>query len=206
MDRNLYRLRLRSPLRWLSAVMSALAVVALAGVAGLTWLVAAAPFVVGLFLLAPPLGVYRHDETPTLRTTLSLEATAVESSTGATYRLTLVNHGAVTAVNFRVRLIVPEALAPRGAPHALLGTLLAGALGRHWFIETVNAGTAIAFRSGQPGSAGALVCPAQGRLELAELHLLNRGLAVRTPLAYQINGGNVGAVLAELRLDAGVAT
>jgi hypothetical protein len=196
------QVRLRSPLRWLSAVMSALAVVALAGVAGLTWLVIAAPVVAGLFLLAPPLGVYRHDEVVAARTQLTLEATSLPSELGAAYRLTLVNRGAVAAQDFRVRLIVPEALAPRGGPLALLGDLLAGELGRHWFTETVSAGTAITFRAGHVGTAGALSCPAHGRLELAELRLLNRGLAAQTPLAYQVNGGNVGATLSELTLPA----
>ena len=180
--------------------MSALAVVALAGVAGLTWLVAAAPFIAGLFLLAPPLGVYRHDETPTPRTHLTLEATPISSSSGALYRLTLVNGGSAVAVDFRIRLIVPVALAPRSGPIQPLGVLLAGALGRHWFTETVNGGITIAFRAGHVGSADAVACPAHGRLELAELRLLNAGLANRTPLSYQISGGNVGALLAELRL------
>ena len=75
-------------------------------------------------------------------------------------------------------------------------------MGRHWFTETVNAGTTIVFRAGQADSAGALSCPPHGQLDLAELRLLNGGLAARTPLAYQINGGNVGAVLGELMLPA----
>jgi hypothetical protein len=197
-----FRVRLRSPLRWLSAVMCALAALAVAGVSGQTWLVAAAPIVATLFLLAPPLGIFRHDETPAPRTQLTLHATPVAGSPGAAYRLTLVNRGATPAVDFRMRLIVPEELAPPSGPLKPLGELLAGQLGRHWFIETVNDGTAIVFRAGQAGSPEALICPADGQLDLAELRLLNAGLATRTPLAYQINGGNVGAVLAELKLPA----
>ena len=41
--------------------MSALAVLAAAGVSGQVWLVGVAPIVAALFLLAPPLGIYRHD-------------------------------------------------------------------------------------------------------------------------------------------------
>jgi hypothetical protein len=197
-----FRVRLRSPLRWLSAVMSALAVLAVAGVSGQTWLVAAAPIVAALFLLAPPLGIFRHDETPAPRTQLTLEASAIPGSPGATYRLTLVNRGATAAVDFRMRLIVPEALSPRSGPLKPLGALLAGQLGRHWFTETVNAGTTVVFRAGQPGAVDALSCPAHGQLDLAELRVLNAGPATQTPLAYQINGGNVGAVLAELKLPA----
>jgi hypothetical protein len=195
-----WRVRLRSPLRWLSAVMSALAVLAVAGVSGQTWLVAVAPVVAALFLLAPPLGIYRHDETPTPRTRLTLEATALASSPGAAYRLTLLNRGATPAVDFRMRLIVPEALSPRSGPLKPLGELLAGQLGQHWFTETVNNGTTIVFRAGHAGSPDAVTCPAHGQLDLAELRVLNAGLAARTPLAYQINGGNVGAVLGELQL------
>jgi hypothetical protein len=197
-----WRVRLRSPLRWLSAVMSGLAVLAAAGVSGQTWLVAVAPVVAALFLLAPPLGIYRHDETPAPRTRLTLEATAVDGSPGVAYRLTLVNNGATTAVDFRMRLIVPESLSPPGGPIRPLGALLAGDLGRHWFTETVSNGTTIVFRAGHAGSTDALTCPAHGQLDLAELRLLNAGLVTRTPLAYQINGGNVGAVLAELKLPA----
>jgi hypothetical protein len=182
--------------------MSALAVLAAAGVSGQTWLVAAAPAVAALFLLAPPLGIYRHDETPTPRTQLSLEATPVAGSPGAAYRLTLVNTGATPAVDFRMRLIVPEALSPRNGPLQPLGELLAGQLGRHWFTETVNQGTTIVFRAGHAENPDALTCPAHGQLVLAELRLLNAGLAARTPLSYQINGGNVGAVLDELQLPA----
>ena len=197
-----FRVRLRSPLRWLSAVMSALAVLAVAGVSGQTWLVAAAPVAAGVLLLAPPLGIYRHDETPEPRTRVTLEATPAAGSPGATYRLTLVNRGATPAVDFRMRLIVPEALSPRGGPIQPLGELLAGQLGRHWFTETVNDGTAIVFRAGHAENPDAVTCPGNGQLDLAELRLLNAGLAARTPLAYQVNGGNVGAVLDELQLQA----
>lgn len=197
---SVYRVRLRSPLRWLSALMSALAILALAGVSGAPWLVVAAPLVAGLFLLAPPLGVYRHDETPLPRARLALAAEPVEAARGAAYRLTLVNAGDVNAEDYRIRLIVPEALTPRDGPLKPLGQLLAGELGTHWFTETVQAGTAITFRAGDRADPAPVVCRAHESVALAELRVLNRGLLPRTPLAYQINGGNVGTVLAELRL------
>lgn len=196
------RQRLRSPLRWLSAGMSALFIFAMAGVLRTPALIPAAFVVAGLFLFAPPLGIYRHDETPAPRASLTLAATplADDGAGGARYLLTLINPGDVTARDFRVRLIVPATLAPPSAPVQPLARLCVGTLGEHWFTEHVQHGTALTFRAGGADAARAITCPAGGRVELAELRLLNRGRIAATPAPYQINGGNTGATLSELRL------
>ena len=56
--------RARSPLRWLWVGTSALGLLGLAGVTSQTWLILAIPFVCLAFLFAPPVGIFRHDETP----------------------------------------------------------------------------------------------------------------------------------------------
>ena len=60
--------RARSPLRWLWAGTSALGILAVAGITGQVWLVAIVPLVAAVLLFAPPVGVFRHDETPAPRT------------------------------------------------------------------------------------------------------------------------------------------
>lgn len=194
------RLRLRSPLRWLSATMSALMIFGLAGIFSAPWLLLAAPLVSGAFLLAPPLGVYRHDEIPKPITTLRLSATPLEPAANALrFRLTLHNDGDERADDFRIRLLVPHTLVPAEAARQLLPVLHLGALGRNWFIETIWVATAITFRAAPKGHAETIACPPHGQLELADLALPSDTPAAT--LDYQLSGGTARPVLGTLRLD-----
>jgi hypothetical protein len=198
-----FGVRLRSPLRWLWAVMSALAVLAFAAVVQSPWLLVGIPPLVAVVLLGPPIGIFRHDETPAARTGLYLEALAADdpaSAPGTRVRVELVNAGAVTAANFRIRIVIPPTLAPRGGPLRPLGRTFAGEHGRHWFIESVYDATAITFRSGEPDEPGAIRCAPGTRQALAELQFMNRGLLAGAALDYQISGGNAKPVLGRLEL------
>jgi hypothetical protein len=201
------RHRLRSPLRWLSAVMSALLVTAFAGVLS-PWLLLAVPVVGAVFLLAPPLGIYRHDETPPDRPGVRLEGYAVDGG-GATpvnavrFRLVLVNPGTADAEDFRVRLLVPHSLVPPGARVGPLGKLLVGELGTNWFVDSAGDATAITLRSARRDSQPRISCPAGSRTELAELILPALDRQAAFVLDYQVSGGSVQATLGRLRLAAG---
>jgi hypothetical protein len=197
-----YRQRLRSPLRWLSAVMGGLMMVALAGIAQQPWLVIAAPVLFLLFLFAPPIGIYRHDETPVEMTRAHLEATpiALAGSSADGFRLTLVNDGDVAAVNFRMRLLIPVDLVPAEVASRALGTLHLGTLGQHWFTETTHTATAITFRAGRPNEPLAVVCAPRSRCDLIDLLLPAQQAPYDVQFDYQINGGTVSAALSQVRL------
>jgi hypothetical protein len=197
---------LRSPLRWLSALMSALLVALFAGIVA-PWLLLAVPLVAGVFLLAPPIGIYRHDETPPGRTGVRLEAYPVDDPSDALanavrYRLVLVNPGAVDAEDFRVRLLVPHALVPPDTHVRPLGKLLVGELGRNWFIESVHDATAITLRTAPRGATEEISCAAGSRTELADLVLPSRGGQAEIVLDYQVSGGSVEATLDRLHFPA----
>lgn len=175
-------------------------IVALAAIVG-TWFVALAPIVAGLFLLAPPIGIYKHDETPVVRTGVRLDASALDDQPDHTlrFRLTLVNPGAVAADNFRIRLLVPHTLVPAQAANRLLGPILIGAMGQNWFVDTAYDATAITFRAGQSDT---ISCPPGGRLDLADLNLPVQARPFDITLEYQVSGGSAAPALDRLRLRA----
>lgn len=177
--------------------MSALLIVALAAIAG-PWFIVLAPIVAGLFLLAPPIGIFKHDETPVARTGVRLEATALEgSATALRFRLALVNPGDVPANDFRIRLLVPRTLVPASVSSRLLGPTYAGAHGRNWFIDTTDDAIAITFRAGRGDE---IQCPPAGRLELADLNLPGQARPLDVVLEYQVSGGSAAPTLDRLRL------
>lgn len=178
--------------------MSAMMIVGLGAIAG-PWLIVLAPIVAGLFLLAPPIGIYRHDETPVPRAAVALEA--VERDTGSTtalvFRLVLLNPGDVQASDFRIRLLVPQTLVPASAATRVLGTILAGEHGRNWFIDTTHDAIAITFRARIHDD---IHCPAKSKLELADLYLPVQARPLDIDLEYQVSGGSASPTLGRLRL------
>ena len=192
--------RWRSPLRWLWTVIGSLAVLGAAGLSGSAWLLLALPLVWAIFLLAPPIGVFRHDEAPPARTGLTVELTPVDDAVFGSqgYWIVLVNGSDHEAGGFALRLLVPRALAPRNHPVKPLGRLNVGELGQQWFIESVEGATALTFRSSAWPDA-APTFPAHSRIELAELRL-PAGRQVSSRLSYQISGGTAATVLGELEL------
>lgn len=190
--------RWKSPLRWLWTLIGSLAVIGAAGLTGMPWFLVALPVVWAAFLLAPPLGVFRHDERSPTRVGVQLELTPVSDAVFGSqgYWIELVNSGSVAATGFALRMLVPETLSPRNHPVRPLGRINSGELGRSWFIESVEGATALTFRPGDefsftPGS----------RTQLAELRL-PAGRAGPAKIAYQISGGTAAAVLGELELPA----
>jgi hypothetical protein len=178
--------------------MSALMIVGLAAIAG-PWFILLAPIVAGIFLLAPPVGIYKHDETPPPRTGVQLEAIALDddASHTARFQLVLVNPGDVPASDFRIRLLVPQSLVPARSVDRLLGPQLVGTLGRNWFVDSTHDAIAITFRA---GASDAIHCPAGGQLDLAELHLPAQSRPLNVTLEYQVSGGSAAPALNRLRL------
>ena len=195
----MWRVRLRSPPRGLSAVMGSLPLFGLAGILGHPWIIAGIPVLVGLFVLAPPLGVYRHDETPAARANLVLVANPDAERLG-TFRLAVVNDGDVVASDFRIRLLIPHGIVPAGHQDRLLGRILSGEPGRNWFVDSSGPATAITFRAAMKGERPGIVCPARGRLDLAELRFPPQGAPYDVVLDYQISGGSAAPALGELAL------
>jgi hypothetical protein len=180
--------------------MSALMIVALASIAG-TWFIVLAPIVAGLFLLAPPIGIYKHDETPAPRTVVKLDAIALDDvpANAVRFRLILVNPGDVPASDFRIRLLVPQRLVPASSSSKLLGPVHTGVHGRNWFIDSTHDAIAITFRA---GGADDIMCPPGGRLELADLNLPRQAHPLDVTLEYQVSGGSAAPTLDRLRLRA----
>jgi hypothetical protein len=178
--------------------MSVLMIVGLAAIAGPGFILLA-PVVAGLFLLAPPIGIYKHDETPPPRTGVQLEAVALDDDAPHTlrFRLVLVNPGDVAASDFRIRLLVPQTLVPAKSSSRLLGQLLTGAHGRNWFIDSTHDAIAITFRA---GASDEISCPPGGRLVLADLHLPGQSRPLDVTLEYQVSGGSAVPALDRLRL------
>lgn len=175
--------------------------VGLAAIAG-PWLIVLAPVVAGLFLLAPPIGIYKHDEAPPPRTGVRLEAVAVDSDTAHTlrFRLVLINPGDVPASDFRMRLLIPQTLVPASASPRLLGPLLVGEQGRNWFIDSTHDAIAVTFRAGRPGAVDEIICPRESQLELADLNLPGHSHPLDVFLEYQVSGGSASPTLDRLRL------
>jgi hypothetical protein len=202
-----WRVRIRSPLRWLSAVMTSLLIIVIAGGADFPWLLLAIPVAVGLFLFAPAIWVYQHDETPIKRTGMTLEAYPVAANPGsvgtARFRLVLSNHGEVPAHDVRVRLLIPTSIIPADSRTRPIGNLLVGELGRNWFVDTAYDATAITLRTARPGDPEEIVCPANSSMELADLLLPMQGAPYDIQFDYQISGGSAKATLGELRIHSG---
>jgi hypothetical protein len=186
--------------------MSALLIFGLAAIFG-PWLIALAPVVAGLFLLAPPIGVYQHDETPVPRVTLRLVVSDTTSASDRRanerrYLLTLLNDGPALAVDFRVRIVIPHLLVPPHAASRLLGALHAGSLGRNWAIESAVGATSVTFRAGRPADAGVILLHPGDSLDLADLILPIQVLAEAVELEYQVSGGSSRPILARVGLPA----
>ena len=192
--------RWRSPLRWLWTVIGSLAVLGAAGLSGSAWLLLALPVVWAVFLLAPPIGVFRHDESPPARIGLTVELAPVDDSVFGSqgFWIVLVNDSDSEAGGFALRLLVPWTLSPRNHPVKPLGRINGGELGQQWFIESMEGATALTFRPSARTDA-APIFPAHSRIELAELRL-PAGRQVSSRLSYQISGGSAATVLGELML------
>lgn len=198
------RTRLSSPLRWLSALMSALMLLAIASIIEAPLLMLTIPVIAGAFLLAPAVGVYKHDESPNLSANVTLKArydAAGSSATGSAFRLTLVNHSPVAASDFRIRLLIPHSIVPREAGSRPLGDLHVGALGVHWFIDSMADAIAVTFRSAPRVSPSSVVVPADSELAIANLVLPKQRAGSVIHLDYQLSGGSVKATLSHLRLE-----
>lgn len=199
--------RIRSPLRWLWAFIGSLAMLAIAGLTGYVWFAFLVPVVIVLFLIGPPLGVFKHDEKLVPRTGLALEATMVEGATSSPgsapvvrYTLALRNDGTVDAHDFSVRLLVPDAIAPRNGLVKPLGKIHRGQVGKHWFTESAYDATALTFRTRiAPGDD--VVCRAGESIEIAELHFMLELEPHGTVLDYQVSGGSAKPALGQVRLD-----
>ncbi|CAN5121834.1 hypothetical protein BH23CHL1_BH23CHL1_05680 [soil metagenome] len=199
--------RIRSPLRWLWAFIGSLAMLAIAGLTGIGWFALGVPVAIGLFLFAPPLGLFRHDEQVIQRAGIALSTTKIDrplatpgSSPIAGYTLILRNDGLTNAEDFSLRLLVPDTLSPRNGPVKPLGRILRGQMGTHWFIEGAYDATALTFRTRlAPGDD--FVCHAGESMQIAELHFS----ADRDPhgavLDYQVSGGSAKAALGQVRLS-----
>lgn len=199
--------RIRSPLRWLWAFIGSLAMLAIAGLTGVAWFALGVPMAIGLFLLAPPLGLFKHDEHVVQRAGLTLSASEVERPLGspgsapiAGYTLILRNDGLTDAEDFSLRLLVPNTLAPRKGPVKPLGRILRGQMGMHWFIEGAYDATALTFRTRiAPGDD--FVCRAGQSMEIAELHFSPERNPHGAVLDYQVSGGSAKAALGQVRLS-----
>lgn len=179
-------------------------IVALAAIAG-PWLIVLAPIVAGIFLLAPPIGIYKHDETPVPRTGIRLEAVPLDddSATSLRFRLVLINPGDVVASDFRIRLLVPQSLVPASASARLLDPIHSGAHGRNWFVDSTYDAIAITFRAGK---ADDIQCPPAGRLDLADLNLPGQARPLDAVLEYQVSGGSAAPALDRLPLRSSGST
>ena len=199
--------RIRSPLRWLWAFIGSLSMLAIAGLTGIVWIAFLAPFVVALFLAAPPLGVFKHDERIIPRTGLTLTATeSLETGNppgGAPlvrYTLSLRNDGEVDAHDFSVRLLIPDAISPRNGVVKPLGRIHRGQIGKHWFTESAHDATALTFRTRiAPGDD--VVCHSDESIEIAELHFVQELSPHGSILDYQVSGGSAKPSLGRLRLE-----
>jgi hypothetical protein len=201
--RAVFARRLKSPLRWLSAVMTSLMIAAVSSILQTPWLLLTIPVVAGLFLLAPPIGVYRHDETPAPTTGVELQAIEAPETAALTesrFRLVLVNHGAVAAEDIRIRLLVPHSVVPPEVRSHLLGHVQVGSFGTHWFVDSALDATAITFRTAPRGTAEVVTFPAGSSHELADLILPGQARPIDVVLDYQVSGASVKPSLDRLRL------
>lgn len=198
--------RIRSPLRWLWALIGSLSMLVVAGATGNAWFTALIPIVAGLFLLAPPMGIFKHEEKVVPKAGLALEVRLADDQSIvpgmapiARYTLSLVNHSDVDARDFSIRLLVPDELSPRNGKVKPLGRIHRGQVGKHWFIESAYDATALTFRTRiAPGDD--VVCHAGETIDVAELHFLLELQPQGWSLDYQVSGGSVSAALGAVRL------
>ncbi len=198
--------RIRSPLRWLWAFIGSLTMLTVSGATGSPWFTLLIPVVIGLFLLGPPLGIFKHEEVVVPKAGLTLAVRLAEDQTGnpgsapiARYTLSLVNHDAVDARDFSIRLLVPDAISPRNGMIKPLGRIHRGQVGKHWFTESAYDATALTFRTRiAPGDD--VVCHAGETIDIAELHFLLDLEPDGWSLDYQVTGGSVSAALGAVRL------
>lgn len=180
--------------------------IAVAGLTGQVWIAFLAPVVAAIFLTAPPIGVFKHDERIVERTGLSLVASETEGARnlpGAApltrYTLSLRNTGNVDAEDFSVRLLIPDTISPRKGTVKPLGKILRGTVGVHWFTESAYDATALTFRTRlEPGDD--VICPAGETIEIAELHFAAEINVRGTVLEYQVSGGSTKAALGQVQL------
>jgi hypothetical protein len=199
------RARLRSPLRWLSAIMGSLMLMFIASIVESPLLMLAIPVLAGVFLLAPAVGVYSHEETLHTRAGVRLEAHELggeqpAQATETRFRLVLVNDDDVPAEDFRIRLLVPHSLVPPDARTRPLGSLLVGSFGTHWFLDSMLDATAITFRTAPRGTDRAIAFPPRSRNEVADLILPAQARPFDVMIDYQVSGGSVKAALERLHL------
>ncbi len=189
------RYRLRSPLRWLCATMSAMFLFAMVGVLDSLWLLPLVPLALGVFLLAPPLGPYHHTEHAPDRTTVDValqRGGAHDVPNGDTWTLRLQNTGKADARHFRIRMTIPTDMLPTAGVARLLFRTHVGQPGAHWFVETGWEHTVLTFRAGAPERADAVSIAPGSTLDLAELLL---PVGATGEIGYQINGGSVKTTL-----------
>lgn len=184
----------------------ALLTIVFAGVLGMPLLSFLSLLVAAMFLLAPAVGIYRHDETPMPRTGVFLDASEIPVQEQdhremiTRFRLVLVNPGGVPAEDIRIRLLIPHALVPPDSRVRPLGSVAIGEYGKHWAIETADDATAITFRTAPRGEDQHVICPPGTRLELADLVLPVQRRPIRATLDYQISGGNAKTNLGQIAL------
>lgn len=171
----------------------------MAGVLDQPWLIVGVPLVIAIFVLAPPIWVYSHDEAVIERAVLSIVAEP-DSDRPGTFVLSAVNATSIPATDFRLRILVPHQIVPARRQSRLLGNVLSGELGRNWFVDAATDATAITFRAAQKGERPGIVCPAGGRLPLAELCLPPQGAPWNITLDYQVSGGSTAPALMTLAL------
>ena len=151
-----------------------------------------------VFLTAPPIWVFRHDEKPVSRTgmQLALELIDVKGATTG-YRLYVENHGEDEARNFSIRILLPRDLSPHGHTVQPLSRVIVGRVGSHWFTETIQDDSALTFRAHGRGAAPVTIGPGD-RVAIAELRFASGRVRAAPAIDFQISGGTVHTVLGHL--------
>lgn len=179
---------------------------ALAGLTGSGWFTLGVPVAICIFLFAPPLGLFKHDERVMKRAGLRLSTRVIDRPLGAPgsepvagFTLVLANDDDTDAEDFSLRILVPDCLAPRKGTVKPLGKILRGKMGTHWFIEGAYDATALTFRTRiAPGDD--VVCHAGEAIDIAELHFSPANNPQGATLDYQVSGGSAKAALGQFRL------
>ncbi len=177
-----------------------MSVIAAASLTGISWLLALLPVVWVVFLLLPPVLVFRHEEVVAMKAILSVEAVAGEQQSGYTeYCLFLINNSEVTASSFNLRLRLPRELSPPGHIIQPLGQTYVGTIGQNWVVETIDRNVVLTFRSLRPGTTGIQIEPAQ-RTALCTMHFADGRVKTQPGIDFQISGGNAKTILGTLVL------
>lgn len=180
---------------------------ALAGLTGVPWFAIGAPIAIGVFMFAPPLGLFKHDEQVVKRAGLALSTREIDRPLGSPgsapvtgFTLILSNDGDTDAEDFSLRVLVPDTLSPRNGAVKPLGKILRGQMGVHWFIEGAYDATALTFRT-RIAPGGDVVCHAGQSIEIAELHFSPERHPLGATLDYQVSGGSAKAALGQVELS-----